>query len=239
MFRTLKWRIHGVIWILTNPRQLKHIIARETKYRNRYKDKRAWTAWQEFDTHDAVSQHSTVTAYVRPLNLERIRIFSQMVNSIGQGLNILDVGCGDGVISEPIAKLGNTVASVDLPTITMMCHKRKISMVLSGDAENLAFSDGSFDLVLASEVVEHLWNPHAFFDEAYRILKPDGWLIIETPEGKDSLRYDAHRNWFDEEVVRQMAGKRFTIEQIDHLKPELGAPTSTIILLMHKNKAKN
>ena len=238
MLRTLKWRIHGLIWVLSNPQQLKHIIVRETRYRNRYKDKRAWTAWQEFDTHDAVGQHSTVTAYVRPLNLERIRIFSEMANSVGSGLQILDVGCGDGVISEPISKLGNTVASVDLPTITMMCHKRKVSMVSSGDAEHLAFADSSFNVVLASEVVEHLWNPNAFFDEAYRVLKQDGWLIIETPEGRDSLRYDAHKNWFDEDVVRQMVGEKFTIKQFERLKPELGAPTSTIILLMHKNKNK-
>ena len=233
--RTLKWRIHGLIWVLSNPAQLKHIIIRETRYRNRYKDKRAWAAWQEFDTHDAAGQHGSVAAYVRPLNLERIRIFSEMVNSVGTGLQVLDVGCGDGVISEPIAKLDNKVASVDLPTITMMCHMRKISMVSSGDAEHLAFADGVFDLVLASEVVEHLWNPHAFFDEAYRILKANGWLIIETPEGKESLRYDAHKNWFDEDVVRQMVGKEFTIVRVERLKPELGAPTSTIIVLMQKN----
>lgn len=235
MLRTLKLRIHGLIWVLSNPKQLKHIIIRETRYRNRYRDKNAWTAWQQFDTHDAAGQHSTMTAYVRPLNLERIRIFSEMINSVGKGLRVLDVGCGDGVISEPIAKLGNDVASVDLPTITMLCHKRKVSMVSSGDAEHLAFADNSFDVVLASEVVEHLWNPHAFFSEAYRTLKHDGWLIIETPEGKDSLRYDAHKNWFDENVVQQMADEQFTIKQVKRLKPELGAPTSTIIILMHKN----
>jgi 2-polyprenyl-3-methyl-5-hydroxy-6-metoxy-1,4-benzoquinol methylase len=239
MFRTLKWRIHGLIWVLSNPKQLKHIIIRETRYRNRFRDKRAWTAWQEFDTHDAVDQHSTMTAYVRPLNLERIRIFSEMVNSVGSGLQILDVGCGDGVVSEPIAKLGNTVASVDLPAITMMCHKRRVSMVASGDAEHLAFADESFDLVLASEVVEHLWNPRAFFDEAYRVLRQNGWLIIETPEGRDSLRYDAHKNWFDEDTVRQMVENRFSIKRVERLKPELGAPTSTIILLLHKENGKN
>jgi 2-polyprenyl-3-methyl-5-hydroxy-6-metoxy-1,4-benzoquinol methylase len=237
MLRTLKRRVHGFVWLLSNPAQLKHVIIRETRYRKRYRDKRAWTAWQQFDTHDAAGQHSTMTAYVRPLNLERIRIFSEMIDSVGKGLSVLDVGCGDGVVSEPIAKLGNTVVSVDLPTITMMCHKRRVSMVASGDAEHLAFADGSFDVVLASEVVEHLWNPEAFFEEAYRVLTKDGWLIVETPEGKDSLRYDAHKNWFDEKVVQQMVGKRFTIKQVKRLRPELGAPTSTIILLLHRNNS--
>jgi len=235
MLRTLKQRIHGLLWVLSNPAQFKHIVIRETRYRQRYRDKRNWTEWQQFDTHDAAGQHSTVTAYVRPLNLERIRVFSEMVNSVGSGLRVLDVGCGDGVISEPIAKLGNIVASVDLPTITKLCHKRKASMVSSGDAEQLAFADGIFDLVLASEVVEHLWNPHAFFKEAYRVLKGEGWLIIETPEGKDSLRYDAHKNWFTEDVVKQIVRDAFAVKQFRRLEPELGAPTSTIILLMQKH----
>ena len=158
-----------------------------------------------------------------------------MVNSVGSGLRVLDVGCGDGVISEPIAKLGNTVASVDLPTITKLCHKRKASMVSSGDAEQLAFADGIFDLVLASEVVEHLWNPPAFFKEAHRVLKGEGWLIIETPEGKDSLRYDAHKNWFTEDVVKQIVRDAFAVKQFRRLEPELGVPTSTIIVLMQKH----
>ena len=239
MLRTLKRRVHGLVWVLSNPAQLKHIIIRETRHRQRYKSKAAWTKWQEFDTHDAVGQHSTVTAYVRPLNLARIQIFSDMISGVGTGLRVLDVGCGDGVISEPIAKLGNEVASVDLPTITMLAHKRRVSMVASGDAEHLAFAENSFDVVLASEVIEHLWNPHAFIDEAYRVLKPEGWLILETPEGKDSLRYDAHKNWFDENVVKQMTDKHFTIQQTKRLKPELGAPTSTIILLLQKNNGKD
>jgi 2-polyprenyl-3-methyl-5-hydroxy-6-metoxy-1,4-benzoquinol methylase len=160
MLNMLKRHIQGIAYLLSHPVQLKHIIIRETKHRRRHKSKRAWTEWQEFDTHDAVGQHSTVTAYVRPLNLERIRIFSEMIGSMGKGLRVLDVGCGDGVISEPIAKLGNDVMSVDLPTITRLCHRRRVSMVSSGDAEHLAFADDSFDVVLASEVVEHLWNPH-------------------------------------------------------------------------------
>ena len=239
MLRRLKQRVHGLVWVLSNPAQLKHIVIRETRYRNRFRDKRAWTAWQQFDTHDAAGQHSTVTAYVRPLNLERIRIFGEMIGAVGRGLRVLDVGCGDGVISEPIAKLGNSLFSVDLPTITKLCLKRRISMVASGDAEHLAFADGVFDVVLASEVVEHLWNPHAFFDEAYRVLKADGWLIVETPEGRDSLRYDAHKNWFDEKVVQQMAGAHFFIKQVERLKPELGAPTSTVILLLHRNSGRS
>ena len=218
-----------------NPAQIKHIIIRETIYRQRYRNKDKWTEWQKYDTHTAAAQHSTATAYERPLNKARIQIFSDMINSVGTGLKILDVGCGDGVIREPMVQLGNSVASVDLPTITKMAHKRHVSSVLAGDAEHLAFAAGSFDLVLASEVVEHLWAPESFFDEAYRVLKPEGHLIVETPEGEEGLRYDAHKNYFTVEIIERMVGKRFSVCRVERMEPKLGAPTSTIIVLLHKN----
>ena len=92
-------------------------------------------------------QHSTATAYARPLNVARIQTFSDMVSRLGNGLMVLDVGCGDGVISEPIWKMGNHVTSVDLPTITILAHKRRVSSVVAGDAEQLAFASNSFDVV--------------------------------------------------------------------------------------------
>jgi len=217
-----------------HPAQIKHIVIRETLYRQRYRSKQSWTEWQKYDTHATAAQHSTAVAYARPLNQARIQIFSDMVNRVGSGLRVLDVGCGDGVISEPISKLGNHVTSVDLPTITMLAHRRGVSLVVAGDAEHLAFASDSFDLVLASEVVEHLWNPQSFFDEAYRALRAGGYLIVETPEGKESLRYDAHKNFFTVEILQRMLDKKFSVCDVKRLEPILGAPTSTIIVLLRK-----
>jgi ubiquinone/menaquinone biosynthesis C-methylase UbiE len=105
--------------------------------------------------------------------------------------------------------MGNYVTSVDLPTITVLAHKRRVLSVVAGDAEQLAFASDSFDVVLASEVVEHLWNPQSFFSEAYRILKAKGYLLIETPEGQEGLRYDSHKHFFTVERLKEMLGKRF------------------------------
>jgi ubiquinone/menaquinone biosynthesis C-methylase UbiE len=234
MLSTLKRHVHGLTYLLMHPAQIKHIVIRETLYRQRYRSKQSWTEWQKYDTHAAAAQHSTAVAYARPLNQARIQIFSDMVNRVGSGLRVLDVGCGDGVISEPISKLGNKVTSVDLPTITMLAHKRGVSLVVAGDAEHLAFASGSFDLVLASEVVEHLWNPQGFFDEAYRVLSAEGYLIVETPEGKASLRYDAHKNFFTVEILERLLNGKFSVCDVKRLEPILGAPTSTIIVLLRK-----
>ena len=157
-----------------------------------------------------------------------------MVSRLGNGLRVLDVGCGDGVISEPISRMGNHVTSVDLPTISILAHRRRVSLVVGGDAEHLAFPANSFDVVLASEVLEHLWNPHVFFEEAYRVLRAKGHLIIETPEGIESLRYDDHKHYFTVERLNQMLGTRFNLCEVKRLEANLGAPTPTIILLLSK-----
>jgi 2-polyprenyl-3-methyl-5-hydroxy-6-metoxy-1,4-benzoquinol methylase len=235
MLTSLKRHIHGLTYLLMNPKQLQHIIIRETLYRQRNRSREGWVEWQKYDTYTAASQHSTAVAYARPLNLARIQTFVDWVNSVGKGLMVLDVGCGDGVLSEPIAKQGNNVTSFDLPTITPLAQKRHVSLVLSGDAEKLAFTSETFDVVLASEVVEHLWNPQSFLDEAYRVLKPKGHLILETPEGPEGLRYDAHKNYFTVEIFKHMLDKKFSLKQAKRFSPEWGAPTATIIVLFQKN----
>ncbi len=232
---SIKQRLHGLTWLLRNPKQLQHIIIRETLYRQRNRSREGWIEWQKYDTYTAAFQHSTAVSYARPLNQARIQTFLDMIKTAGTGLTVLDVGCGDGVLSEPIAELGNNVTGFDLPTITPMAHKRHVSMVLSGDAENLAFTPETFDVVLASEVVEHLWNPQRFLDDAYRVLKPNGLLILEAPEGKEGLRYDAHKNWFTVEVFQHMLGKKFSLLKSRRFSPEWGAPTATFICLFQKN----
>jgi 2-polyprenyl-3-methyl-5-hydroxy-6-metoxy-1,4-benzoquinol methylase len=235
MLSSIKRHIHGLTYLAMNPAQVKHLIVRETMYRQRNRSRSGWVEWQKYDTYMAASMHSTAVAYARPLNLARIDVFKKMISEVGKNLTVLDVGCGDGLLSEPIAKMGNTVASIDLPTITPVAQKRHASFVVSGDAEKLSFADSSFDVVLASEVVEHLWNPDSFLAEACRVLKPKGYFIVEAPEGKEGLRYDAHKHWFTTEVIQHMLGNSFSLLRSERFSPEWGAPTPTFIAFFQKN----
>ena len=238
MLENIKRQLLGLTYLLSHPVQLRHIVIRETLYRQRHRSKQDWVEWQKYDTHSSAPQHSTSTAYARPINVARIQIFSELVRNVGVGLRILDVGCGDGVISEPMSRMGNNVTSVDLPTITILAQKRRVSSVVAGDAEHLAFASNSFDVVLASEVVEHLWDPHSFFDEAFRVLKTEGYIIIEAPEGEEGLRYDSHKNYFTVEVLERVLGARFVLCEVKRLKPA-GVPTHTIIVLFRKLNGSN
>jgi 2-polyprenyl-3-methyl-5-hydroxy-6-metoxy-1,4-benzoquinol methylase len=169
------------------------------------------------------------------LNTARLQIFSDIFSRFGNGLKVLDVGCGEGVIGKPLAQMGNYVVSVELPTIASLAQKCGAPSVVANDAEHLAFATNSFDVVIASEVLEHLWDPHNFFDDVYRLIRDRGHLIIETPEGIGSLLYDDHKNYFTVERVKQIVGKKFDLCEVKRLKATGCAQTPTIILLLQKS----
>jgi 2-polyprenyl-3-methyl-5-hydroxy-6-metoxy-1,4-benzoquinol methylase len=238
MLRAFSRQLQGVKYLLTHPHQLKWVVTREIYFGQRKNSKKKWVEWQKYDAemHIKMMQAHAETLSINTLNAARIQIFMDMVDSIGKDLKILDVGCGDGVISEPIMKMGNYISSVELPAVATLAKKCNVSSVMAGDAEALAFTSESFDLVIASEVVEHLWEPKSFLNEAYRVLKSNGYLIIETPEGEKGLNYDSHRNFFTVEKLEEMLNKRFTLNEVKHLEATGSAQTPTIIMLMKKFK---
>ncbi|MBT0158797.1 class I SAM-dependent methyltransferase [Candidatus Bathyarchaeota archaeon A05DMB-2] len=237
MLKTLKKQVQGVIYLLSHPKQLRWIIIRETHYGGRKRSKQQWVEWQKYDAnvHISMMRAHTDKLSASELNSARIKIFSDMVNSIGKDLKVLDVGCGDGVLSVPIWKMGNYVASVELPTVATLAKKCMVPQVVACDAEQLAFVTDSFDVVLASEVVEHLWHPQSFLDEAHRVLKAGGFLIVETPEGEAGLNYDSHRHYFTVERLEQMLSGKFTLCEVKRLEATGSAQTPTIILMLRKS----
>ena len=230
----LKRQILGLTYLLSHPPQVKRIIIRETRYGQRYQSKRSWLEWQEYDQYIQHLLHSSAEAQTRPINVARIQAISDMVSRLGNGLKVLDVGCGPGIISERIWKMGNYVTCADLPIITSIANRHRVLLVVATDAEQLAIVSNSFDVVLATEILEHLWNPHSFLDEAYRVLRANGHLIIEVPEGREGLRWDAHIQYFTLEGLKQMPGTRFAVSKVERLKPYAGVPTPTIILMLRK-----
>jgi 2-polyprenyl-3-methyl-5-hydroxy-6-metoxy-1,4-benzoquinol methylase len=230
-------QLQGIKYLLTHPHQLKWVINRELYFGKRKKSKRNWVEWQKYDAkmHIEMMQAHAEILSANTLNSARIKIFVDMVKEAGSSdLQILDVGCGDGVISGPIMKMGNSIASVELPVVAGLAKKCNVSSVMAGDAETLAFASESFDLVIASEMLEHLWAPESFLAEAHRVLKPQGYLIVETPEGEGGLNYDSHRNFFTVEKLDAMLGRSFSQLQVKRLDATGSAQTPTIIVLYRK-----
>jgi ubiquinone biosynthesis O-methyltransferase len=97
-------------------------------------------------------------------------------------LRILDVGCGTGLNAEKIGKLGHSVVGVDLsPTAIKKLKERGFEgYVLDVAAEPLN-KVGKFDIVLASEIIEHLIDTEQFLNSIWQCLNDNGTLLISTP----------------------------------------------------------
>jgi 2-polyprenyl-6-hydroxyphenyl methylase / 3-demethylubiquinone-9 3-methyltransferase len=102
------------------------------------------------------------------------------------GLRILDIGCGGGILSEPLARLGASVTGIDPAPGNIaiaQSHAGKAGLVIdyrAVTAESLAASGEQFDVVLAMEVVEHVTNMPAFVKTAGALVRPGGLLGLST-----------------------------------------------------------
>ncbi len=102
------------------------------------------------------------------------------------GLRILDIGCGGGLLSEPMARLGASVLGADAAAGNIpvaQIHARQSGLDIDyrhTTAEALARAEERFDVVLNMEVVEHVADPQAFLSVCRQLLKPGGLMICST-----------------------------------------------------------
>jgi 2-polyprenyl-6-hydroxyphenyl methylase/3-demethylubiquinone-9 3-methyltransferase len=101
-----------------------------------------------------------------------------------EGKTALDVGCGAGLLTEPLARLGAKVMGIDAsPEVIAVAREHAAVMLLDIDYRVSAVEKlgGQFDLVTAMEVIEHVADPATFVKALARRLAPGGLLIMSTP----------------------------------------------------------
>ncbi len=103
-----------------------------------------------------------------------------------EGLRILDVGCGGGLICEPLCRLGGTVVGIDASTVNIKAarrHAAESALTIEYRAmsvESLAEGNETFDAVLALEIVEHVADLDSFLEACTHLVAPRGTFAGAT-----------------------------------------------------------
>lgn len=134
------------------------------------------------------------SAMLHKLNPVRLKYVRDMIDQHWQcdecsrrpleGKRALDVGCGAGLLTEPLARLGATVTGIDgSPEVIAIGRNHAAAQGLQidyrvGDVQELK---GEFDLITCMEVIEHVADPAAFMKALAKRLRRDGLLVLSTP----------------------------------------------------------
>lgn len=104
-----------------------------------------------------------------------------------EGLRLLDIGCGGGLLCEPMRRLGFTVAGVDAAERNIevaRAHGQAMGLAIDYRCTTaealLEAGDGPFDMILNMEVVEHVADPARYLRDCSRLVAPGGLMVVAT-----------------------------------------------------------
>ena len=135
-----------------------------------------------------------------------------IVKRVGTGGDVLEIGCGTGLIMDRVQQFAKSVRGIDISP-GMLEHARRRGLdVTEGSATELPFKDEEFDCVYSFKVLAHIGEIDKALSEMARVTKPGGYIVFDT-YNRDSVRYLIKRAWgpqrtsdtFDEAAI----GTRF------------------------------
>lgn len=122
-------------------------------------------------------------AVLHRLNPVRMRYITGQIGRKPNGLKILDIGCGGGLVCEPLARLGAIVTGIDADGQAIGVAREHAAVqdldvnYICGAVEN---QKGKYDIVTALEIVEHVADMKRFVEGAAKLCKPGGLMIFST-----------------------------------------------------------
>jgi len=130
-------------------------------------------------------------------NQTRLDFLKENILKLNKGSKILDMGCGSGDMTcifhddYRVFGLDNCKEAIEY------CNKsyRKAEYKL-GDLYNTGYEDESFDAIILTDVIEHLYNPQKALSEIRRVLKPKGTLLLTTPNYSSITWILIEQTWF-------------------------------------------
>ena len=176
-------------------------------------------------------------------NIGRWRIIESFVQQIcshpeGHRPRILDVGCGTGANLKRLLQFGDAEGVDISPDALAFCRERGLENVRLGAAEKLPYEDGTFDLVTALDVVEHMDDDVAGLREMRRVLRPGGRILLFVPTfmclwGVQDEVSNHRRRYRLPELRRVVREAGFEIERTTYANITFLAPIFLTRKLMH------
>lgn len=117
----------------------------------------------------------------------KTKIVAELIRPIAgnaQNLKILDVGCGTGSLTKALTRFGDVYGFDISETAANFCRQQGLDNIKVGDIAGLPYDDNFADIIVCSDVLEHMDDDIGALKELYRVLAPNGRLIITVPAHK-------------------------------------------------------
>ena len=132
----------------------------------------------------------------------------------------LDLGCGEGWLSEILKKKGHYVVGLDTDPLKLKLAKKNCDEIVRYKIKNhLPFKNSYFDFILCSDLLEHLENPEIIIKEISRVLKSKGEALIKVPYGPLDFLFmlEGHKQFFTNRKIKKMLEHaNFVITKEEH-----------------------
>lgn len=199
----------GLVYL--NPRPSKESIGRYYPEENYY-------AYQELDSQSWDNFRQKIKNFIlecQPGYGKNLRFLRRIVWSFFQkslmlqvsyreGGKILDVGCGNGYFLKWMQKQGWQVYGVEISKAASQVAQRHGLEVYNGELPKAKYPSDYFDVVTMNQVLEHVYSPSEYVQEAKRILKPNGILIICVPNIQSFEERIFQEHWYALDVPRHL-----------------------------------
>jgi 2-polyprenyl-3-methyl-5-hydroxy-6-metoxy-1,4-benzoquinol methylase len=195
---------------------------------------------------------SDTAAYV-PYNPRPYGGHERLLALAGSPGRVLDVGCSTGYLARRLVERGAVVVGIDSDERAAAEARAVCEEVLVGDVETmpLPFSEGSFDVVLCGDVIEHLREPEQFLTRMRSLIRPGGRIVLTTPNVANwamrlgllagRWRYTdrgildrTHLHMFTKKTLTETLGRAgYRIVELDVTAPVPGVRSRTVERIAH------
>lgn len=181
-------------------------------------------------SYSPASRLGVLVARLLPSQREIIDVQFRYLPKPKLGQKLLDVGCGNGAFLSLAKQAGWEVVGIDADHVAVdVCRKSDLN-VYHGSVDALTNFSEYFDAITLSHVIEHVHDPVSFLSSIYKLLKPGGYLYIDTPNLSSFGAWRFGRNWRGLEPPRHLV-----LFNPDNLKELLLTQSFTNILFRKRS----